>query len=114
MRVFGRIVEPSEETVRTFVRLLSRNDIRTNDAVYAAAATFSGQCRRGVDYMRRVYPALDGFRDQLCAVWRRELGNSIESIDQAGLRDIRAALIEVENLAISFEEFSTRKTVDAS
>lgn len=111
MRVFGRIVEPSEETVRTFVRLLSRNDIRTNDALYAAAATFSAQCRRRVDYMRRVYPALDGFRDQLCAVWRRELGNSIESIDQAGLRDIRAALIEVENLAISFEEFSTRKTV---
>jgi predicted MPP superfamily phosphohydrolase len=113
MRVFGRIVEPSEETVRTFVRLLSRNDIRTNDALYAAAAAFSAQCRRRVDYMRRVYPTLDGFRDQLCAVWRRELGNSIESIDQAGLRDIRAALIEVENLAISFEEFSTRKTVNA-
>jgi hypothetical protein len=44
-------------------------------------------------------------------VWRRELGSSVESIDQPGLRDIRASLIEVENLIISYEEFSVRKTV---
>jgi hypothetical protein len=112
MRVFGRIVEPSPQSVSTFIRLLDRNDIRMNDSVYAATSSFISQCRRRVENVRRVHDILDPLRDLLCKVWHREVASAIDSIDPSGPRDIRDALIEIEALTIAYEEFSCRKIIE--
>ena len=112
MRVFGRIVEPSPKSVKEFVHLLERNDVRMNDSVYAATSSFISQCRRRVEYVRRVHNVINPLRDILCKVWHREVLSTVDSIDPSGPRDIRSALIEIEALTIAYEEFSCRKIIE--
>jgi len=112
MRVFGRIVEPSPKSVKEFVHLLERNDVRMNDSVYAATSSFISQCRRRVEYVRRVHTVINPLRDILCKVWHREVLSTVDSIDPSGPRDIRSALIEIEALTIAYEEFSCRKIIE--
>lgn len=111
LRVFGRVAEPTPDVVETLITLLKRNDSRINDAVYAATLFFVGHCRSRVEYVRRVYASLAALRDQLCVVWRRETAAAQESIDPAGPRAIRQALVELEALMISFQQFAGRRTV---
>ncbi|HRQ59492.1 MAG TPA: hypothetical protein PLN31_18920, partial [Azoarcus taiwanensis] len=111
MRVFGKVTEPTTESVAIFVRLLKRNDIRLNEATYAAAASFVTQCRRRVDYVRRVYGQLGQLRSQLTDAWKREIDRATESIDPRGPRDIRRAIVEIESLIAAYEEFSERATL---
>lgn len=110
LRVFGRIAEPSVENVATFVRLLKKNDPVLNESTYSASASFVSQCRGKVEYVRRVYGGLDELRIQLCQAWRREISLSPESIDPRGPRDIRDAIVEVEALISSYEEFAEGET----
>lgn len=112
MRVFGRIVEPSPQSVNEFIRLLERSDVRMNDSVYAATSSFISHCRRRVEHVRRVHAVLAPLRDILCKVWHREVASAIDSIDPSGPRDIRNALIEIEALTIAYEEFSCRKFIE--
>jgi hypothetical protein len=111
IRVFGRLAEPSEQNVKRILELLGHNDVRINDATFAATASFVGQCRRKVEYVRRVYRTLNALRDQLCVLWKRELAKNPLSIDPAGLREIRDAVVEIDNLVLAYEEFSGRAKV---
>ena len=107
-RVFGHLVEPSPKAMETFIRLLERGNPRLNDARYAAAVFFVFQCRRRVEYVRRVYTKLDQFQRALYRSWEREFSLSPQSINPHGLANIREAIIEVSNLMIAYGEFSAR------
>ena len=110
-RVFGRLVEPSAASADAFVAALKRDVGRLNDSHYRATASFISQCRRKVEYVRRVYSKLDKLRDGLYKCWRREAAVSPKSIDAHNLNDIRDAIIGVSNLMVSYEEFSDRAKI---
>ena len=110
-RVFGRLVEPSSTGVDAFVAALNRDDGRLNDSHYTATAWFVSQCRRKVEYVRRVYSKLDELRDSLYKSWQREAAVSPNSINSHNLSNIRDAIIGVSNLMVSYEEFSERAKI---
>ena len=112
-RVFGRLVEPSSGSVDAFVSALKRDVGRLNDSHYTATASFISQCRRKVEYVRRVYSKLDELRDGLCKSWQREVARSPNSINPHNLNNIRDAIIGVSNLMVSYEEFSDRAKIAA-
>jgi len=114
LRVYGRIVEPSKQSVASFLKLLKRDDVHVNNAVYSATASFVGACRGKVAYVRRVYGDLISLRDKLSEAWRREAARSPESIDPPGLREIRDAVTEIDGLMVAYEEFSEMKKVGTS
>lgn len=113
MRVFGRIAEPTTENVAIFIRLLKRNDMRLNEETCAAASSFVMQCRKKVEYVRRVYGQLGQLKSQLVGAWNREIDRAHESIDPRGPREIRHAIVEIESLVAAYEEFSERATLTA-
>ena len=110
-RVFGRVVEPSSRSVEAFLTALKRDVGRLNDSHYTATASFISQCRRKVEYVRRVYCKLDELRDGLCKAWQREAARSRNSINPHNLNNIREAVIGVSNLMASYEEFSDRAKI---
>ena len=110
-RVFGRLVEPSARSVDAFVSALKRDDERLNDAHYRATAAFISQCRRKVEYVRRVHSKLDGLRECLYKAWRREVAVSTNSINSHSLNYIRDSIIGVSNLMVWYEEFSDRAKI---
>ena len=110
-RVFGRLVEPSSTSVDAFVDALKRDDVRLNDSHYTATASFISQCRRKVEYVRRVYSKLDALRDSLHKAWQREAAVSPKSINSHNLNNIRDAIIGVSNVMASYEEFSDRAKI---
>jgi hypothetical protein len=112
IRVYGRIVEPTRRSVDTVLRWMRRDDRRFNEAHYAAVASLVWQCRRKVEYVRRVYAQLAELRDTLISAWRRELARAPESIDPSGIRDLREAISTVANLMMSYEEFAGRATLN--
>ena len=110
-RVFGRLVEPSSTSVDAFVAALKRDVGRLNDSHYTATASFISQCRRKVEYVRRVYSKLDKLLDSLYKSWQREAVLSPNSINPHNLNNIRDAVIGVSNLMVSYEEFSDRAKI---
>ena len=112
-RVFGRLVEPSSRSVDALVGALKRDGGRLNDSHYAATASFVSQCRRRVEYVRRVYSGLDGIRHSLYESWQREAARSPNSISPHNLNNIRDAVMGVSNLMVSYEEFSDRAKISA-
>lgn len=114
IRAFGRLAEPSEARVERVVQWLDKEDLRLLEATYAATASFLAQCRRKVEYSRRVRGTLEKFRSQLCTSWDREKARSPESIDGAGLRSLRDAIVDIEQLMNSYEEFSGRVQLQKS
>ena len=110
-RVFGRLVEPSSRSVDAFVAALKRDAGRLNDSHYTATAAFISQCRRKVEYVRRVYSKLDKLRDSLHKCWKREAAVSRNSINAHNVNNIRDAIIGVSSLMVSYEEFSDRAKI---
>lgn len=111
IRAFGRISFPNIENAEALMRLLARNDIKYNDATYYASLSFVSQCRRKVESIRRVYPKLSVFRDGLHAAWVRETSGNSESIDLSGARDIRDAVLGIEEIIVQYSEFSARANI---
>lgn len=111
MRVYGRLVEPSQSSISTFISLLEKRDLQLNDAIYAATASFVSQCHLKVQHVRQVYPSLSKLRETLCKAWGREITNTAESIDPPELRDLRNAIIEVGTLMVAYEEFAERTKI---
>jgi hypothetical protein len=110
IRMFGQLTEPNVQNVRKLCSLLDRNDLRLKEAVYPAVISFVIRCRAKVESVRRVYSVLPMLRASLEKAWRRETSGVIDSIDPPGPRDIRAAVVEIENLTAAYEEFSERAT----
>jgi hypothetical protein len=108
IRVFGRLADASMANLEVFGRLLARNDIKLNEAVYAAVLSYLRQCRRRVESVRLVFPGLSTLRDRLLAAWTKETAAAPETIDSAAGRDIRDAIIELEELMAQYGEFSER------
>jgi hypothetical protein len=63
---------------------------------------------RAVEYVRRIYTAIATLQASLEKAWVRELAGVVDSIDPTGPRDIRTAIMEIENLTAAYEEFSER------
>ena len=111
MRVFGQLAEPNMVNASKLCLLLDKNDIRLRSAVYTACTSFIKRCRAKVQYVRSVNGELERLRDCLAKAWTRETGGIGESIAPGGATDIRAAIIELENLTAAYEEFSERAHV---
>jgi hypothetical protein len=62
LRVFGGIVQPEARSISTFISFLGKDDVRLNEAVYAATASFIAQCRRRVEYVRLIYAELSALK----------------------------------------------------
>lgn len=108
IRVFGRLAEPTVENVKRLCSLLDKNDLRLKEAVFPAVTSFVKRCRAKVEYVRRVYQSFSALRAGLERAWVRETAGSNNSIDPAGAHEIRAAVVEIENLTAAYEEFSER------
>lgn len=111
LKVYGRVVEPSLESVKNVVALLTLNDFRLNESVYAAAASFARNCKRKVEYVRRVSPEFENLRAALAGCWDREISGRPKSIDPGWAGDLRSAIVEVRGLMNAYEEFSARAQV---
>src|SRR5207245_7667148 len=61
-----------------------------------------------VEYVRRVYDRLPTLRERLCDAWRREIGKAPQNIDPPGLREIREAIVEINELLVAYDEFAGR------
>jgi predicted MPP superfamily phosphohydrolase len=110
IELFGRIVEPSERSTLVLLESLRRDDPRLNDAVYGAVEAFIAQCRRKVEYVKKVYASLEPIRQELCNAWKREVARLTQAISSPSLRDIRDALNDVVTLMASYEEFAKRES----
>jgi HEAT repeat protein len=110
LRAFGRIAEPNASNVHKLRGLLDKNDPRLREAVYPAVSAFIMRSRARVEYVRRIYQSLSSLRTSLERAWVRETSLVRDSIDPSGPRDIRAAVLEIENLTAAYEEFSERAT----
>lgn len=108
LRVYGRTVEPSSESVMELVEFLKRDHRATNEASYTAVFWFLAQCKRRVEYVRSVYSELISLRHSLVIAWERESNRLLDRIDSVGIEDIRRSLAELERLIVSYEEFSGR------
>jgi predicted MPP superfamily phosphohydrolase len=108
LRAFGRLAEPTVVNVNKLCSILDKNDLRLNEAAYPTVSSFVKRCRAKVEYVKRVYQALANLRTSLEAAWNREVSGSVDSIDPIGPRDIRGAILEIENLTAAYEEFSER------
>lgn len=106
MRVFGGIVQPETRSISIFISLLRKDDVRLNEAVYAATASFIAQCRRRVEYVRLVYADLSALRTALTLAWTREIASSRDSISPSPLKHIRNSVIEITALIVAYEEFA--------
>lgn len=111
LRTFGRIAEPSTENANTLIRLLQKNDIKLNEALFTATLSFVNQCKRKVEFVRRVYSSLSPLRDCLHSSWLKSVSANTDSIDLSGARDIRDAVICIEELIIQYGEFAERAKV---
>lgn len=111
LRTFGRIADPSTENANILIRLLKTNDIKFNEALYTATLSFVNQCKRKVEFVRRVYSSLCPLRDCLHSSWLKAVSTNTESIDLSGARDIRDAVICIEELIVQYGEFAARAKV---
>lgn len=93
---------------------MPRNDPKLTESLYAACLSLVNHCGRKVEYVRRVYPRLGALREQLQLCWVREVRLSTESIDLSGARDLRDAVIGIENLVAQYGEFSGRAQLSAT
>ena len=75
------------------IALLVLLGIKLSSALYAACFSFVSQCKKKVEYVRRVYPCLDELRSKLQASWVREVAQNTESIDLSDAREETAAAL---------------------
>ncbi len=108
IKAAGVLVEPTLVNAETLLALVKENDLRIREAVLSATRSFVMQCRRKVEYIRRVYSILPEMTSELCRVWAEEVKNRHENIDPPALREIRNGLVEINFLLNSYEEFSQR------
>ena len=108
LRAYGNVSDPTIPTIDNLIRLLGRNDPKLSSALYTACLSFVSQCKRKVEYVRRVYPRLQEFRNRLQVSWMREVAQNTESIDLSDAREIRDAVIGIEDLVAQYGEFSER------
>lgn len=108
LQVYGRLVEPTIQSAEVFIRLLGKSDPRLNESIYTSTCSFITRCKKRVEFVRRVHPKLPQIRDQLTAAWSRETPSNPESIDISSAREIRDALIGVDELMFLYSEFSER------
>jgi hypothetical protein len=113
LKAYGRLSEPAGEIASEYSRLLSRSDIRLNEAVYASLVNFLAECKRGIIYVRKVLPHLDALKAGVDAAWKRELVRNSQSVDGAAIRDLRQAAADIEALAGQYDEFADRTIVNA-
>jgi hypothetical protein len=106
LRVFGGIVEPEARSIAVFISLLGKDDVRLNEAVYAATASFISQCRRRVEYVRLVYTDLSLLLSALTLAWAREIRVARDSISPTPLKQIRQSVIEVTGLIVAYGELT--------
>ena len=82
-------------------------------SAYRAAGFFIERCKGSVATVRQVWSVLDRLKANLVAKWDIEFSNARDRIDFAGLRDIRNALVSLEEMRVSYEEFSARMKTGA-
>ena len=111
MRAYGRVCEPSANCVDALIRLLGRNDTKLAESVSAACLSVVNHCKRKVDHVRRVYPKLDLLKERLQRAWQREVIASAANIDLSGARDIRDAILGIEDIVAQYGEFAERVQV---
>jgi hypothetical protein len=70
--------------------------------------SFIKRCRAKVEYVRRVNGELQNLSTCLSDAWRRETTGYLENIAPPTAADIRAAIMEIENLTAAYEEFAER------
>ena len=114
LRTYGRVCEPTKSSIDNLIRLLTRNDMKLSESLFTACLSFIGQCRRKVEFARRVYPRLGEFRDRLHSAWLKEVAGTSESIDLSGARDIRNAVIGIEDLMAQYGEFAERAQLNGA
>lgn len=109
--VFGKIVEPSPQSIDALLKLLQKNDMRMNESVYSATSSFVSQCRRKMDYVRSISTSLRLLQSVLYSAWSRETALQSEIINSSSIGDIRSAVVDIGNLIVAYDEFSERTKI---
>lgn len=108
IRVFGRTCSASVEHGERILTLLDRQARPERLSAYKAAGAFVDRSKGSVATVRAIRPALEKLRTKLIDKWDNESRGVRDRIDFAGLRDIRAALISIEEILASYDEFASR------
>lgn len=108
LRAFGKLAEPNAENAAHFVRLLKRNDVKLNEAVYTALVSFLGECKSQIGYIRRVQGSLNELGACVQLAWQREAALFGTRVEVEAARDLRRAAADVDQLLLQYGEFSER------
>lgn len=106
VRSYGFVARRDAQSVVKLIALLGRNTPELNDSVYAAAFAFIGECKKRVQSVRQIYPALPKLVEALQACWRREFAQLGAVIDSSATRYIRDAIVGGREVLTQYEEFS--------
>jgi hypothetical protein len=77
-------------------------------SAYKAAGAFIERCKGRLTTVRQVWPVLNQLKSSLVDKWDIEFTNARDRIEFSGLRDIRSALLALEEMRASYEEYSMR------
>lgn len=110
LRAYGAVAPRTADGVLSLVSLLKRNSPDLNDATYAGALKFVEEFKKRVQSVRQVYSALPDLLGALEACWRREVDGNM-SIDPAGARSIRDAVVGIREVVSQYDEFASRASL---
>jgi hypothetical protein len=108
IRVFGQTSQPSILTGERILKFLDLPQRGDRVAAYKAAGSFADRCRSNVHVVRQVHGILEKLRTTLIARWKSEWSSSEERIELSSLRDVRSALMTIEEIVASYDEFASR------
>lgn len=111
IRVYGGTASATGDNGVRVLSLLERQPRAERLAAYKGAGAFADRCKGSVSTVRLVRPALEKLRAALIAKWGGESKGLRDRIDFSGLRDIRQALLSIEEILTSYDEFSSRMKV---
>lgn len=106
IRSYGFVARRDAQSATTLTSLLERNALELNEAVYAAASAFVGECKKRVRSVQQVYPVLPHLLSALQVCWKREYPQSLAAIDSSAIRHIRDTVIGVREVMTQYEEFA--------
>lgn len=114
VRTFARAAKSGPQTLAQVLAWLEGRQRPIEVNVRSAVVDMLRKARQRVDAIREIYPTLGTLESALISEWNRIGPQGSRYIDDYGLRGLRAALHEVRDMQVAFQEFSDSSTPSTS
>jgi hypothetical protein len=108
LRAFGTLSEPTFELFEILIRLLKKNDITINEALYSTVKTVLTGCKTKLIFVRRIYDQIAPLGAVVHGIWSRELAQSFGRVEVSACREISDIVMIMDELCLQYAEFSER------